>query len=269
MPFDIRSRRAVLAVVIALLLVVFAPVGGLGKSVITLRLEEPNSSGSVSPSTQPSQAAPAGPNTSTPSQTPADITVSPSRRSLAPPPEIKAASAVVMDAATGEVLYAKNPHVRRPNASTTKIMTAILMIEKCRMTDTITASKNVSETPFTSLHLKEGEKILAKDLLVGMLVRSANDAAVAVAEHVAGSVPAFVNMMNRKAAQIGCEDTHFVTPNGLYDKDHYSSAYDLCLMARYALQYPLFNEAVNTRKYCLASRTMNKKTLPSIIRASF
>jgi serine-type D-Ala-D-Ala carboxypeptidase (penicillin-binding protein 5/6) len=151
--------------------------------------------------------------------------------------------------------------MKRPNASTTKIMTAILMIEKCKMTDTITASKSVCETPFTSLHLKPGEKILAKDLLVGMLVRSANDAAVAAAEHIARNVPAFVIMMNRKAVSIGCQHTHFVTPNGLYDKDHYSSAYDLCLMARYALQYPLFNEAVNTRKYYLNSRTLNKKDL--------
>ncbi len=204
-------------------------------------------------------------------RTPAESTIQvPATKALpAPDPTIGAASAVLMDADTGQLLYTKNPHVKRPNASTTKIMTAILIIENRGMNDIITASKKASETPFTSLNLKPGEKITVKDLLTGMLLRSANDAAVAAAEQIAGTLPKFAEMMNRKAAQIGCTDTHFVTPNGLYDPNHYSSAYDLCLMAKYALKYPVFNEAVNTRKYTLASRTINKKDLVVFCKSKF
>jgi D-alanyl-D-alanine carboxypeptidase (penicillin-binding protein 5/6) len=185
----------------------------------------------------------------------------PCEAAVAASPDVKAASAVLMDLDTGAVLYSRNPHMRLPNASTTKIMTAILVIEHCKMTDTITASKNASETPFTSLHLKPGETITVKDLLTALLVRSANDAAVAAAEHIAGSTAKFADMMNRKARRIGCTDTHFVNPNGLYDPKHYTSAHDLCLMARYALRYPAFDEAVRTRKYFVESRSMNKKDM--------
>jgi len=176
-------------------------------------------------------------------------------------PDVKGAAAVLMDVDTGAVLYSRNPHARLPNASTTKIMTAILIIEHCKMTDRVKASKSACETPYTSLHLKPGETITVKDLLMGLMVRSANDAAAAAAEHIAGSAAKFADMMNRKAREIGCTDTHFVTPNGLYDPGHYSSAYDLCLMARYAMRYPEFNEAVRTRKYCLDSRSINKEDL--------
>ncbi|MCX8053120.1 MAG: D-alanyl-D-alanine carboxypeptidase [Armatimonadetes bacterium] len=186
-----------------------------------------------------------------------------------PKPNVKAASVVLMDVQSGQVLYAKNPHVRRPNASTTKIMTAILLIENCKMTEKIKASKKACETPYTSIHLKPGEEILARDLLMGMMVRSANDAAVAAAEHIAGSTAKFAAMMNRKAREIGCKNTHFITPNGLYAKGHYSTAYDLCLMARYAFRYPEFNEAVSTRKYFLNSRTINKKDLAVFTRCKF
>lgn len=187
----------------------------------------------------------------------------------APKPVVSAISAVLMDADTGQIIYAKNPHLRRPNASTTKIMTAILLIENCGMSTLITASKNACQTPYTSLNLKPGEQITAKDLLTGMLVRSANDAAVAVAEKVGGSVQRFSSLMNQKAKEIGCTDTHFVTPNGLPAKDHYSSAYDLCLMARYALRYPVFDEAVNTRKYFLSSRTINRKDMAVFAKSKF
>lgn len=197
------------------------------------------------------------------------IQIEPTSAKPAPPPVVNGASAVLMDMETGQVLFAKAPHSRRSPASTTKIMTGILLIERCKMDDIISASKKASETPFTSLHLKPGEKISALDLLTGMMVRSANDAAVAAAEHVAGSVPKFVAMMNKKAAEIGCKNTHFVTPNGLYNKNHYSSAYDMCLMARYGLKYSLFNDVVNTRKYTLASRTLNKADLVVFAKNNF
>lgn len=184
-------------------------------------------------------------------------------------PVVNAPSAILMDAESGQVLYSRNPHQRLPNASTTKIMTAILLIEHCKLSERIKASKNASETPFTSLHLKPGETITVKDLLTGMLVRSANDAAVAAAERIAGNTTEFANLMNRKAKRIGCTDTHFVTPNGLYDPGHYTCVYDLCLMAKYAFRYPVFNEAVSTRKYFLNSRTMNKEDLAVFTHSRF
>lgn len=184
-------------------------------------------------------------------------------------PAVKAGSVVLMDAESGQIIYSKNPHTRRPNASTTKIMTAILLIEHCRMTDRIRVSRKACETPYTSIHLKPGEELTAKDLLMGMMVRSANDAAVAIAEHVAGSTGKFAELMNRKAKEIGCKNTHFVTPNGLHHKNHYSTAYDLCLMFRYALRYPVFREAINTRKYFLESRTINRKDLAVFSRCKF
>ncbi|MDH7601084.1 MAG: D-alanyl-D-alanine carboxypeptidase family protein [Armatimonadota bacterium] len=197
------------------------------------------------------------------------VDVKPSLAYPAPQPNVKAASFALMDADTGQLIYSRNPHVRRPNASTTKVMTAILLIEKCGMNEKIRASKKASETPYTSIHLKPGEEITAKDLLMAMMVRSANDAAVAAAEHIAGSTAKFAALMNKKAREIGCWNTHFVTPNGLYAKNHYSTAYDLCLMLRYALRYPVFREAINTRKYVLDSRTINRKDLVVFSRCKF
>ncbi len=264
--------------VVTLLLAILVPASARDNGAIILRLDEPGQQQTVTapPSESAPQTAP-GAETATPTDqaTPSldecpiiDVPAVADRP--APLPDVsKAGSAVIMDAETGQVLFAKNAHTRRPNASTTKIMTAILAIENVDMDTWITASKNASQTPYTSIHLKPGEKIRARDLLYGMLIRSANDAAVAFAEHIGGSVSKFAGMMNRKAKEIGCTDTHFVTPNGLYAKGHYSSAADLCLMARYAFRYPLFNQIINTRKYTLDSRTMNRKDLAVFARNKF
>jgi len=184
-------------------------------------------------------------------------------------PEVTAACSALMDAGTGQLLYEVNAHKHRPNASTTKILTSILVMENCQLTDKITASKTCSETMFTSIHLKPGEQISVKDLLASLLIRSANDAAVAAAEHVAGSVKNFSKLMNEKAREIGCSDTHFVTPNGLYDPNHYTSAYDLCLMARYAFNYPVFNELIKLHKYRLNSRNLNREDLVVFQKSKF
>lgn len=162
-------------------------------------------------------------------------------------PTISAPSAILTDGVTGQVLYTKNANVRRPVASTTKIMTAIIVIENCDMDEIVTASKAASETPFTSLHLQPGEEVKVGELLKALLIRSANDTAVALAEHVGGTMDKFVQLMNDKAKKIGAKDTHFVTPNGLYAPDHYSTAYDLALITRYALSLPIFNEIVCCR----------------------
>lgn len=173
-------------------------------------------------------------------------------------PNIKASSAILTDATTGQVLFEKNADEHRPMASTTKIMTAILTIENCKMDDTITASKNVSQTQFTSMHLLPGEQISVRDALTAMLLRSANDCAVALAEHIGGSVDGFAQMMNDKAKELGAKNTHFVTPNGLYAPGHYTTARDLALIARYALRLPIFNEIVATRCKRI-ERSMNQQ----------
>lgn len=163
------------------------------------------------------------------------------------PPTVTSKSAILIDAVTGKVLYEKRCHAQRPPASTTKIMTAILAIENGDLDKQIYASENAAKTRFCSLHLKPGEVLTLRYMLYGLLVRSANDSAVSIAENIGGSEANFVKMMNEKAKAIGAKDTHFVNPHGLHKPGHYSSAYDLALFARYATQYPVFNEMVNTR----------------------
>ncbi|MHB0912331.1 MAG: D-alanyl-D-alanine carboxypeptidase family protein [Armatimonadota bacterium] len=184
------------------------------------------------------------------------------------PPKIGAKSAVLIDSITGTVLYEKNAHLRRPPASTTKMMTAILAIEHAGLEDKVTASKHASETMYSSLHLKPGEHLTMRNLLYGMLLRSANDGAVCVAEHVGGTEGEFVRMMNEKARQIGARETHFANPHGLYRKDHYSTAYDLALIARYAIRYPIFNEIVRTKRKRI-ERSINAEDVAIINTARF
>ncbi|MEN6520543.1 MAG: D-alanyl-D-alanine carboxypeptidase family protein [Armatimonadota bacterium] len=183
-------------------------------------------------------------------------------------PKIQAASAILTDAVTGQILYAKNIHAKKPIASTTKIMTAILVLENCDLHETVTASKTASETPFTSLHLQPGEQASVDDLLHALMIRSANDTAVALAEHVGGTVSGFVQMMNDKAKIIGTTDTHFVTPNGLHAPGHYSSAYDLALITRYALRNPEFNKIIATRRTRI-DRSINKQDVLVYTKSKF
>ena len=158
--------------------------------------------------------------------------------------------AVLMDAVTGKVLWGRNENARRAMASTTKMMTATLLLERGHLNDIVVAPKGIDKLPESSLHLSPGEKISLHDLLYAMLLRSANDTAVAGADYLAGSVPAFVALMNQKAREIGATGTHFVTPNGLSAAGHYSTAADLARIAAYAANtQPLFNQIVRTQKY--------------------
>jgi len=176
------------------------------------------------------------------------------------PSIVKAESAILVDAVTGQILFEKNARQRRPMASATKIMTAMLIIENCGMNDIVVAGKKACETNNSSLHLKPGERLTVRNLLYGILIRSANDACVAGAERVAGTSGRFIKMMNDKAKAMGALDTHFVNPHGLYQANHYSTAYDLALIARGAIRYPVFNEIVKTQKYVL-ERSKNKNDL--------
>lgn len=170
-------------------------------------------------------------------------------RPAAPPPGVSAAAAVVLDWNTGRLLYGKNPHQRRAPASTTKIMTALLALETGRLNDRVAISRQAAATPGSSMGLRAGDQYSLEEMLYGLLLPSGNDAAVAIAEHIAGSVEGFVGLMNARATQLGLEDTQFVNPHGLTAPGHRSSAYDLALLTRHALSNPTFAELVRFKRF--------------------
>ncbi|MBP2655693.1 MAG: dacB 3 [Firmicutes bacterium] len=161
---------------------------------------------------------------------------------------VKARAAILLDAKTGQVLYNKNMDARNAPASTTKIMTAILAIESGRLNEPVKISISAAATRGSSMNLYPGQIISLHELLTGLLMRSGNDAAVAIAQHLAGTVDAFVVLMNKKAVELGANNTHFSNPHGLSAPGHYSSAHDLAILARYALSIPKFAEIVSTKE---------------------
>jgi D-alanyl-D-alanine carboxypeptidase (penicillin-binding protein 5/6) len=183
-------------------------------------------------------------------------------------PQVQARAAVLMDAETGQVLYAKNAHKPLPPASLTKIMTAIVVLERCDLDAVVKASKRAVNTQASSMHLRVGEEVKVRDLLYALMLRSANDAAVALAEHTAGSVEAFAELMNEKAQSLGAKHTHFVNPHGLHDPRHVSTAYDLALITRYAMQNETFRAIVNA-PYYIVERSMNQDDLWMVNKAKF
>lgn len=163
-------------------------------------------------------------------------------------PYSTARSAVLIEATTGTVVYGKNEHMRMHPASTTKIMTALLAIELGDTESTVVVSQNAASIPGSSLWLRKGQRIRLGDLIRGTMLRSGNDGCVAIAEHIAGREGDFVRMMNLKARKLGAANTRFANPHGLTEPNHYSTAFDLALMARYGLKYPLFADIVSTRE---------------------
>lgn len=156
-----------------------------------------------------------------------------------------ATCAIVLDADTMTVLYNKNAYDERPMASTTKIMTAVLALESGRLDDTFVMTKEMVMVEGTSLGLKEGDKITLYDLTAGMMMTSGNDAANAIAIGISGSVEAFVSLMNEKANELHMDKTLFVTPSGLDEGGHHSSAYDMAILARYAVDNKSFVDIVS------------------------
>ncbi len=159
-------------------------------------------------------------------------------------PDIQAQSGIVMDAETGRILYEKNAYVRRPMASTTKIMTAILAIEKGNLEDIVTVSQRAASVGGSDIGLKKGDRYTLWELLLGMMLNSGNDAAIAIAEHIGGTLENFVDMMNKRAAELGAFNTSFKSPHGLDAPGHYSTAYDLAVITRHALKNPTFSRIV-------------------------
>ena len=164
-------------------------------------------------------------------------------------PTLNSRIAVAYDRKSGEVIWGKDEHKRTAMASTTKIMTAIVTLENCDLTQTVTISKKSAGTGGSRLGLKADDKITMNDLLYGLMLKSGNDAAVAIAETVGGSVEGFAELVNEKAKELKLENTHYVTPHGLDDPEHYTTAVELAKLADYALQNETFAKIVNTKNY--------------------
>lgn len=159
-----------------------------------------------------------------------------------------AVSSIVIEEETGRVLYAMNESAPLSMASTTKIMTALIALENCALDEIVVAGENAFGVPGTSIYLEMGEQLTMEQMLYGLMLASGNDAAVAIAEHVAGSVDAFCALMNVRAAEIGCTNTHFVTPHGLPADNHYTTAHDLALISREAMKNETFRKLVSTQR---------------------
>lgn len=173
-------------------------------------------------------------------------------------PDINSRSAVVIDRVSNTVIYGKNETTVRKMASTTKIMTATIVIEQGNLNDTVEVSKKAAGTGGSRLGLKTGDKITVNDLLYGLMLCSGNDSAVALAEHIGGSIEGFAVLMNNKAKELGLNNTNFVTPHGLDKDEHYTTAYELATLSNYALKNPTFAKIVGTKTYTVNINGYNK-----------
>ncbi|MDO5557149.1 MAG: D-alanyl-D-alanine carboxypeptidase family protein [Clostridia bacterium] len=164
-------------------------------------------------------------------------------------PNLNSRAAIIYDKDTDMILYEKNAFEKRAMASTTKIMTAIVVLEQGELNDCVTVSKKAANTGGSRLGLKSGDKISVHDLLYGLMLKSGNDTAVALAEYIAGDLQEFSKRMNEKATKLNLNNTNFVTPHGLDDDNHYTTAYELACLTDYALQNKKFEEIVRTGSY--------------------
>lgn len=156
---------------------------------------------------------------------------------------------ILIDSKTGKVLYGKNENVKMFPASTTKILTAIITIENCNLSDKVTASREaiISIPPgYSNAEIQPNDTISVQDLLNVFLIHSANEAGYILAEHISGSIENFANLMNEKAKEIGCTNTHFTNPSGIHNENHYSTAYDMSLIAQYCMKNETFRKVVST-----------------------
>lgn len=169
--------------------------------------------------------------------------------------DVSAHNAILIDKESGRILYEKNPHEQKSIASLTKVMTAIVAIENGQLDDMVTVSNRAIYTTGSSIYLQENEKMTLEDLLYGLMLRSGNDAAVAIAEHVGGSVEGFVYLMNEKATYLGLTNTRFANPHGLDEENHYSSAYDVAKLMQYAMGNETFEQIAGTTSYQSKKRT--------------
>ena len=169
---------------------------------------------------------------------------------------ISAEKAALLDAATGRMIYEKAADSRSLIASTTKIMTALVVCEQCNVLDRVRIPKEAVGIEGSSVYLKEGEVLTVQDLLYGMMLHSGNDAAVALAIYCGGTVEGFAELMNDKARVLGLRDSHFVNPHGLDAPEHYSTARDLAMLSAYAMNNPIFAQTVSTKTVSAGSRSL-------------
>jgi len=167
-------------------------------------------------------------------------------------PIINSRAAIVFDRTSGSILFGKNENEKRKMASTTKIMTAIIVIENCNLDDLVTVSSKASSTGGSRLGLHTNDKISIRDLLYGLMLCSGNDAAVALAEYVGGDLPGFATLMNNKCSFLGLASTKFVTPHGLDNDEHFTTAYELAIITNYALKNETFLKFVSTKNYTVS-----------------
>lgn len=170
--------------------------------------------------------------------------------------DISAKSAILIDAESGRVLYSINSQEKMPMASTTKIMTALVAIENGNMNDMVKIKRESVGVEGSSIYLFEGEEISKEDLLYGLMLRSGNDAAIAIANHIGGNTENFINIMNNRSKEIGALNTNFVNPHGLDDENHYTTTYDLALITKEALKINEFKDIVGTKTW-VANRLKN------------
>jgi D-alanyl-D-alanine carboxypeptidase (penicillin-binding protein 5/6) len=183
-----------------------------------------------------------------------------STSAFAPDEDLTARAAVLMDAATGKILYQKEADLRLPPASTTKVATAILTLESGKsLGQKLIVSKQATRVPASKLYLRPGQSVRIEELLYGIMLASANDASVVLAEGIAGSVARFSELMTKKAHEIGATNTHFSNPHGLTAPDHYSTARDLAIIFRYAMKNPTFREIVQTKFSSVNTTALVKK----------
>lgn len=185
------------------------------------------------------------------------------------PPDISAGSAILLDADTGTVLYDKSSHIKGFPASVTKLMTALLTVENCSLSETVTISRSAEYSvgpEDAKLDIHEGETFTVEEALYAIMLKSANDIAFALGEHIAGSVPEFANMMNSRAAQLGALNTHFTNASGLSDPDHYTTAYDIAMFSRACMNNATITGIMQTRQYVIQptnkygyTRTLNQR----------
>ena len=171
---------------------------------------------------------------------------------------------ILIENQTGKTLYEKNSEQKMYPASTTKILTAILSIEKGNLNDKVTVSKTAiaqMKPGYTSAYLSEGEIISVEDLLKVLLINSANDASNVLAEYISGSIDSFVTLMNEKSKELGCTNTHFVTTNGLHDDNHYTTAKDLAIIARYCMQNETFRKKVSMKKCVIPATNKSEERI--------
>lgn len=177
-------------------------------------------------------------------------------------PKIGCKAAYVADSNTGKIFYEKNAHEKMYPASTSKILTALLVLENCKLDKKAVVTKNAIDlvpSGYSNALLKEGEEIDIKTLLKALLIPSANEAANVLAEYVSGSVEAFAELCNNRAKELGCENLHFVNPNGIHNENHYCTAYDLYLIAKECQKYDVFNEIVKTKSFTIPATKIYPK----------